>query len=85
MGLEQIMRIELSLFATLSAHLPKDQMVDGRYLDVEEETTISDIIRDCEIPLDQVKLIFVNGVHAEMEKELHEGDRLGIFPPIGGG
>jgi molybdopterin synthase sulfur carrier subunit len=37
------------------------------------------------IPKDQVKLIFIDGVKEDADVLLHGGERVGVFPPIGGG
>ena len=38
-----------------------------------------------DIPEKEVTLIFINGRHGGLESELHDGDTLGMFPPVGGG
>jgi molybdopterin converting factor small subunit len=52
---------------------------------VGEGTTIKALLENLEVPLETVKLIFVNGVHAKDDDVLKEGDRLGVFPPVAGG
>jgi sulfur-carrier protein len=37
------------------------------------------------IPPGEVKLRFVNGKQAKDDQVLAEGDRVGLFPPVGGG
>jgi molybdopterin converting factor small subunit len=37
------------------------------------------------VPLETVKLIFLNGIHAKDNEVLKDGDRLGVFPPVAGG
>lgn len=80
------MKIQLKLFATLSQFLP-DQKQSGfsNLLEIEEGTTISQLLGHLKIPSDQSKIIFLNGLHATGSSILKEGDRLGIFPPLGGG
>ncbi len=34
---------------------------------------------------DEVHLIFVNSARAGLDTELKDGDRLGLFPAVGGG
>jgi molybdopterin converting factor small subunit len=38
-----------------------------------------------EIPADQIKLVFVDGAKAKLTTILDGGERVGIFPPVGGG
>jgi sulfur carrier protein ThiS len=47
--------------------------------------TISDLIASLALPADEIKVIFVNGRVCPQTRPLADGDRVGIFPPIGGG
>jgi len=44
-----------------------------------------EILKRLDVPLDKVKVIFLNGVHGKGEEILKEGDRVGVFPPVAGG
>jgi molybdopterin converting factor small subunit len=35
--------------------------------------------------MDQAKLIFINGKKENLESRLYGGERVAIFPPVGGG
>ena len=48
-------------------------------------TTVASLIRDLGIAPDQIKLAFVNGRRADLDRTLNHGDRVGLFPPVGGG
>jgi molybdopterin converting factor small subunit len=74
------MEIEVKCFATLRQYCPGD----GR-LEISKNTTVKDALETLSVPLEEVKLIFVNGVRKEHSTILEPGDRLGIFPPVGGG
>ncbi len=76
-----MINIELNLFASLSQYLPEDKQ---SYM-LNESTNIEKVIQELGIPDDMVKLIFINGKRVERTYILKHGDRLGIFPPIGGG
>lgn len=76
-----MIKIDLNLFATLSRYLPENA---ERY-EVMENITIEALILDLKIPLELVKLIFINGKRQEISYQIKEGDRVGLFPPIGGG
>lgn len=80
------MKIELRLFASLTGYLP-DQKSSGssNWVEIEEGATIKSLFEDLKVPADIPKIIFLNGVHAEETTVLKEGDRLGVFPPLGGG
>ena len=78
------MKIELRLFASLSVYMPEAESADAT-VNVKEGISIRELLEQYNVPLDSVKIIFVNGVHAERDEILKEGDRVGIFPPVAGG
>ena len=47
--------------------------------------SISELVAELGLPPNQVKLVFVNGRISRQEYVLQDGDRVGIFPPVGGG
>lgn len=80
------MKIEVNLFASLARYIPDKTGSHGnRILEIGEGTTILEILKRLEVPLDKVKVIFLNGLHATGEEVLKEGDRVGVFPPVAGG
>jgi molybdopterin converting factor small subunit len=48
-------------------------------------TTVGEALAQFRVPGDQVKLVFVNGRKTDLDQVLRDGDRLGVFPPVGGG
>ncbi|MBL0712800.1 MAG: MoaD/ThiS family protein [Desulfosarcina sp.] len=75
------MQIQLKLFATLRAYAPEDTDT----YPITPGATVKDIVARLEIPVRDAKLIFINGIRKNLEDPLADGDRLGIFPPVGGG
>jgi molybdopterin converting factor small subunit len=73
--------IELRLFATLSSLAPPGT---ENYA-IGEGLTVRELLEQLKLPPAEAKLIFVNGVRAEPDTTLHGGERVGIFPPVGGG
>ncbi|MFW5488654.1 MAG: MoaD/ThiS family protein [Desulfovibrio sp.] len=74
------MKITVKCFATLSDRQPEnDSEYDFR------GSTLGDLLAELAIDQDEVALLFVNNLHSEPKRELVEGDRVGIFPPVGGG
>ena len=80
------MKIELKLYASLGKYMPQ-ALVEKKqgFLEVGEGTTIEALLKELKMPLETVKLIFINGVHAKHDDVLKEGDRVGVFPPVAGG
>jgi len=75
------LKIELKLFVTLAAFAPEN----ADNFTVQEGTTVTMLIRELKIPENTVKLIFVNGKKQDTSYVLKPGDRVGLFPPVGGG
>lgn len=79
------MRIDIALFAYLADHQPDG--LGGRHarsFELPDGTTIADVIASLKLP-DQPRVVFVNNRHAPEDSQLHDGDRLAIFPPVAGG
>ncbi|HSR11836.1 MAG TPA: MoaD/ThiS family protein [Thermodesulfobacteriota bacterium] len=79
------MTIEVRLYASLGRYLPPEAEGNSCILEIEPETTVRDVLRNLNVPLDSPKVIFLNGVHADGGEVLKDGDRVGVFPPVAGG
>lgn len=73
--------ISLKLFATLAKRMPED----SNQYPISPGTTVRDIVDRLNLTEAEAKLIFVNNKRAFLTSVLNDGDRLGIFPPVGGG
>jgi len=73
--------IDLRLFATLQKFNPPSP---GTY-PITPGTTVKELLRQLGVPLEKAKLIFVNGLKKDLDARLEGGERVGIFPPVGGG
>lgn len=73
--------VQLKLFATLANYTPENA---DRY-PVSPGSTIKNILDALNIPLSEAKLIFINNVRVEPDAVIYGGERIGIFPPVGGG
>ncbi len=73
--------VEVRLYASLKSKTPgaSDQFP------IDPGATVADVMAALEIPLESVKLIFINGVKGEPYSKLTGGERIAIFPPVGGG
>ena len=80
------MKVELNLFASLARYAPDKIGGHGhRIMDVAEGTTILGLLNHLELPIDKIRMIFLNGLHATGDEVLRDGDRVGVFPPVAGG
>lgn len=77
--------VSVKLFATLRRHYPDLDIGEAMPVEIEEGATVADLLAQLDLPEDQVKIVFVNGIVHEMDHQLEDEDELGIFPPVGGG
>ena len=74
-------KIQLKLYATLRKYIPGDE----DEINIEPGSSVSDILKQIGIPATEAKLVFINGKRGAVDTVLEGGERLGIFPPVGGG
>ncbi len=79
------MKIEVNLYATLSQYIPGGNKGPTHVVDVREGATVSELLQQLGVPEKSVKLIFLDGKHSDLDAVLKEENRLGVFPPVGGG
>lgn len=73
--------IQIKLFATLQQFTPP---ASDPYR-IEPGISIQSLLKQLGIPQEKAKLIFVDGVKVNLTTTLNGGERVGIFPPVGGG
>lgn len=74
------MKAKIKLFATL-----RNGRFDISEMILDEGTTILNIIEILGIEKKDAAILFINGIHAELDTIIKEGDDVAIFPPVGGG
>lgn len=74
------MKVTVKLFASFQA---------GRFnkeiRDYPDHTSIGSIVQELNIPEEEVGILLLNAVHADLGQSLKDGDILAIFPLVGGG
>ena len=84
MGSTSMIGIHFRLYASLSRYMPEPWR-NASTVEVREGMTVNDLLKSIGVPLEAVKMVFINGVHAKGGEVLHDGDRVGVFPPVAGG
>lgn len=84
------MKVTLKLYASLTPFLPLEARTSNFVnLEVEDGTTITQLVEPYKLPPKSVHLVLVNGTFVPPEQRamrpLTEGDVLAIWPPIAGG
>lgn len=73
--------IQIKLYATLKNKTPDT----ADHYPIEPGITIEALMADLGVPVKDAKLVFIDGVRKGNESVLNGGERVGIFPPVGGG
>jgi molybdopterin synthase sulfur carrier subunit len=73
--------IKLKLYATLKVFMPSH----GEEYPISPGMTVRDLLTQLKLPEDKAKLVFIDGTQSELSSKLAGGERVGIFPPVGGG
>jgi len=74
--------VRVSLYATLRRYIGGAASIE---VDIEPGLTVQDVIEQLGVPPGQTRIIFVDNRAADLSKRLEGGEKLGIFPAIGGG
>lgn len=81
LGTIVLMIITLKSFATLHKYMPENPDA----YEVPEGLTVQELLGRLGLEDEQVKLVFINGAHVSREAVISGGDRVGLFPAVGGG
>ena len=79
------MPLQVFLNASLRLYVPGYNPYEGITLEVPPGTPVSRVISRLGLPPEEVTLILVNGARKQADFSLEGEERLGLFPPIGGG
>ncbi len=74
------MALTVKCFATLEGFTPQ-----GGEMPYTGGQTVAEVIAALGIDAAEVKVVFVNGAHAPLDRPVSDNDRVGIFPAVGGG
>lgn len=79
------MKVELRVFSGLEKFMPHKRFGEPLGVELENGSTIRDLLEKMGIPEDQVFTVLVDGRHQSFDYVLNEGERVSFFPPVGGG
>ena len=80
------MKIEIRLLTQLKPYLPNPEIAgDTQTIELTDDATVKDVMMNLGIPLDMPKVIMLNQKQGKLEDHLKDGDRITVFPPVGGG
>lgn len=79
------MQVEVRVFCGLEKCIPGARFGQPLQVEIPEGTTGHELLEKLNIPRESAFSLLVNGVHHNFNAALAEGDRVSIFPPVGGG
>lgn len=79
------MKLEVRVFSGLEKYIPGATFGQPMEIDVPEGATGRDLLEKLGIPEEQVFTILTNGRHFNLGEKFLTGDRVALFPPVGGG
>lgn len=79
------MNVRVRLYANLVQYRPGAKAGQPFEVELAPGSTLDDLVTHLQLPRDQVKVMFVNGIARAPDTRLEPSDEVGIFSPIGGG
>lgn len=73
--------IRIKLYATLGQFTPDS----ADRFEISPGTSVEELLRVLNIPEDKARLVFIDGRIKDRSACLFGGERVGVFPPVGGG
>ncbi len=80
-----MIRVEVRLHASLERIRPGLKAGEELPLELREGTTVEQMVEALDIPKKGIHLVVVNGRTRPLDHPLSDGDRVALFPPVGGG
>lgn len=79
------MQLEVRVFSGLEKLIPGAHFGQPIKVDITKYFTCRMLLENLNIPEKEVFIILVNGVNKTLDDVLDDGDRVSLFPAVGGG
>ncbi|MDR1660507.1 MAG: MoaD/ThiS family protein [Desulfovibrio sp.] len=79
------MKIFVTLSTTLRNHVADYNPEQGLTLELESSASVRSLAEHLRLPHAEFKIVMLNGRHASLDDALADGDRVALFPAVGGG
>ncbi|MBU0989898.1 MAG: MoaD/ThiS family protein [Proteobacteria bacterium] len=79
------MPVKVFLSSVLRQYIPGYDPLAGIEFTLDRKMTVSELCKLMNIPQDRVKIVMVNGMSKPFDFVLRRDERVGLFPPLGGG
>ena len=77
--------IEVRLYASLQKYRPSLGIGEPLGITLDDKARLGNLFSELKIPREEIRIALVNGKCEEESHLLEDGDRIGLFSPIGGG
>ena len=77
--------VEVRLYASLQKYHSSLRLGEPLGITLDDKTRLENLFSELKIPREEIKIALVNGKWVEESYLLEDGDRIGLFSPIGGG
>ena len=78
-------KVEVRLYAGLRQYHPNPGNKETFFIEVEDKAKLGSLLDGLKLPKQELGIAMVNGKWAKEDYVLQDGDRIGLFPLIGGG
>ena len=79
------MKVHVKLYALLRKHHPGPNRSLPLELELPDGATVADLVPALNLPPGLLRSAFVNNEASDLDAALHDGDQIGLFPPVVGG
>ena len=79
------MQVTVTLYATLIRYHPEDKRNEPFTVELPEGATVKDLLDKLGIKEDEAKKVFIRHKSRPDDHPLEDGDKVAVFPPVGGG
>jgi len=77
--------VEVRLYAGLRRHYPALKSGEALSITLDDEASLQNLLSGLKAPREEIAIVMVNGKREAESYLLQDGDRIGVFPLIGGG
>lgn len=77
--------VEVRLYASLRKYHPNPGSSEATVITMDDKAKLGNLLDKFKIPRQEIGILMVNGKWQKESYLLQDGDRIGIFPLIGGG
>ena len=77
------MNVNVKCFASLSVTGECDYM-ESSVQEINADDSVKTLVDRLGMPAEKVEIVFVNGRKSDLNAKLSDGDRVGLFPAVGG-